>query len=593
MANARIDRILAFLDEVILKDPIFNAKYGRQFAALQAISAPSEEDSNSVIDFSDVFDSPESPPPADKGIAVAATQLTSTETSIVSAPIVPAPIVSKTMATPQLRTAAASAQVERMDTSVPLDNTSPSSHPPSDNEDASSSSTTSDDDYEVVAGKRKKAKSSSQASKAKKAVASSPSAPAVSIPASSRPSSPVVASRAPASASSKKLKPPPPLYIQDKAKWTEVSKWCNDRKITYTNARATQQGIKVQVPSSKDHRELTSLLKVRNVSFHTYSLPEEAPTRVVIRRIPKEIPAEDILSDLRAQNVPVTAVHRLHKARGGPAYDTVLVVCEPTDGHHPIFQVKAVCSLSGISIEKPYKSNIVGQCHRCQLYGHVQRNCFATPRCVKCLGEHGTADCPRPKDRGLCTEPPSCVLCGQSGHPANYRGCPKAPKSSSPKLTKRANARQQRESPSATRIPSSKMPERLSPQRPSPWTPLNHQRAFPALAPAQPAKAAPIPALMASVVPAPAPAAKTSPPPKAPAPQTPRAPRPVASAPAPDFDAVGIISEAWKIYSNPDAIPMAREIIACGADIKAIGAVFLAYPAITSVLHKLHRSNHE
>uniref|UniRef100_A0A2A4J3A5 Pre-C2HC domain-containing protein n=1 Tax=Heliothis virescens TaxID=7102 RepID=A0A2A4J3A5_HELVI len=178
------------------------------------------------------------------------------------------------------------------------------------------------------------------------------------------------------------------------------------------------------------------------------------------------------MSDLVSQGVPVTHVHRMHRARGGPAYDMVLVVSEPTVGkHHPIFSIRSVCNLSGISIEKPVRSGIVTQCHRCQLWGHSQSNCFAQPRCVKCTGDHGTADCPRPKDRTLCTEPPSCVLCGNSGH---HRGCPKAPKAS-PKLAKRASARQQRESPSAIRPPIAQLPERLSPQRPCPWNALNHQ----------------------------------------------------------------------------------------------------------------------
>ncbi|KAJ8705558.1 hypothetical protein PYW08_012604 [Mythimna loreyi] len=199
---------------------------------------------------------------------------------------------------------------------------------------------------------------------------------------------------------------------------------CVDRKIHYTNARSCQQGIKVQVATAQDYRDLTRALKERNVSFHTYSLPEETPTRVVIRRVPKEIPASEVMSDLISQGVPVQAVHRLHKARGRIEYDMVLVICDPTEGHHPIFRVKSVCSLSGISIEKPFRLTLVGQCHRCQLYGHSQRNCYATPRCVKCLGSHGTADCPRPKDRTLCTEPPSCVLCGQAGHPCPaFRPC--------------------------------------------------------------------------------------------------------------------------------------------------------------------------
>ncbi|KAJ8728585.1 hypothetical protein PYW07_006281 [Mythimna separata] len=163
----------------------------------------------------------------------------------------------------------------------------------------------------------------------------------------------------------------------------------------------TKQGIKVQVPTATDYRDLTRSLRERNVPFHTYALPEDTPTRVVIKRVQKEIATSDIKADLISQDIPVQAVHRLHRARGHIEYDMVLVVCDPSPGHHPIFQIRSVCSLTGIFIEKPYKPHLVGQCHNCQLYGHAARNCFATPRCVKCLGQHGTVDCPRPKDRNL------------------------------------------------------------------------------------------------------------------------------------------------------------------------------------------------
>ncbi|KAL0852945.1 hypothetical protein ABMA27_012738 [Loxostege sticticalis] len=91
-----------------------------------------------------------------------------------------------------------------------------------------------------------------------------------------------------------------------------------------------------------------------------------------------------------------------------------------------VFNIKAVCSISGLRVEPPRKRGTPGQCHRCQLYGHSARNCRARPRCVKCLGDHGTADCAR--YRATASEPPSCVLCDSAGHPANYRGCPRAPR---------------------------------------------------------------------------------------------------------------------------------------------------------------------
>ncbi|KAJ8703935.1 hypothetical protein PYW07_013229 [Mythimna separata] len=186
------------------------------------------------------------------------------------------------------------------------------SHTPTETLDTSDS-----DDYEVVGQKRKKGKAPPNASKAKKVVPSPPfptsSAQADPSPQAKRPASPMAVTPA---VTSPKRAPPPPVFIHEKDKWTSVSAALNERKIAFTNARSTQHGIKITVPSPTDYRELSKLLKARNISFHSY----------------------------------------------------------------PIFTVKTVLNLSGISLEKPYKSKVVGQCHNCQLFGHSQRNCFATPR---------------------------------------------------------------------------------------------------------------------------------------------------------------------------------------------------------------------
>ncbi|KAJ8715725.1 hypothetical protein PYW07_010207 [Mythimna separata] len=364
--------ILAFF-RVLLEDDEFLAKYGEKIAALKRKPSTPK-----------ILDSPLSPMPADRG------------TIPIRSPPGPAPCEAMDTAPPQLYS-----------------------------DDQSGDASSSEEEFQLVEGRKRKA-GKAKATMAKKPVAPAPSpSPVPQLTRASpspRPGSPPTAPTAQA----KKQRPPPPIYIQDKGKWTDVSKMCMDRKIHYTNARSCQQGIKVQVPTATDYRDLTRSLRERNVPFHTYALPEDTPTRVVIKRVPKEIATSDVKADLISQDIPVQAVHRLHRARGHIEYDMVLVVCDPSPGHHPIFKIRSVCSLTGISIEKPYKPHLVGQCHNCQLYGHAARNCFATPRCVKCLGQHGTVDCPRPKDRNLCEEPPSCVLCGQAGHPANYRGCPKA-----------------------------------------------------------------------------------------------------------------------------------------------------------------------
>lgn len=370
---------------------------------------------------------------------------------------------------------------------------------PASESDVDFSPADSDSDGYTLVGKKRKAKKASPpaAPKAQKTALKAPPSSA----------SKATSKTTPSQGQSKSGPVPPPIYIQDKAKWQAMSNWCDSNRDCFTDAKLSGTGIKVTVPCPTAHRILTRVLRERNISFHTYALQEERLLRVVLRGVPKEFNTQDVLNDLKSQHIPVLEVHRMHR-RGGESFDMVLAVCEKTEGYKAIFSIRTVCRLSGITVERPYKSGVIGQCHNCQLYGHSQRNCFAKPRCVKCLGDHSTSDCNRPKDPKLCKEPPSCVLCGEAGHPANYRGCPKAPKKPSPKLAKRATARSKRECPSL----SNQIPQNLRPQRPAQWDQLDHQRSSSSHSPSAPGQnAQPTSTLPPSAPPAvPAPSVPTT-----------------------------------------------------------------------------------
>ncbi|GBP97660.1 Nucleic-acid-binding protein from transposon X-element [Eumeta japonica] len=146
------------------------------------------------------------------------------------------------------------------------------------------------------------------------------------------------------------------------------------------------------------------------------------------RGVPKEIPVDEVKEDLVAQSLPVQSVRRILNRFRKPL-DLVLVsgTAEANDKatKAAFFKIRSVCSLSGVKAEQPRKRALPGQCHNCQSYGHSSRYCYHSARCVKCLGDHGTAQCTRNKDTD---GPPACVLCKQKGHTANYLGCPRAPK---------------------------------------------------------------------------------------------------------------------------------------------------------------------
>ncbi|GBP58708.1 Nucleic-acid-binding protein from transposon X-element [Eumeta japonica] len=148
---------------------------------------------------------------------------------------------------------------------------------------------------------------------------------------------------------------------------------------------------------------------------------------------------------------------------------TVLHPAPRARNHHPseandkatkaaFFKIRSICSLSGVKAEQPRKRALSGQCHNCQSYGHSSRYCFHSARCVKCLGDHGTAQCTRNKDTD---GPPACVLCKQKGHTANYLGCPRAPKRA-PSPEKAAPAR----AVSSTLSYYEQRPDRVTPRPP-------------------------------------------------------------------------------------------------------------------------------
>lgn len=100
----------------------------------------------------------------------------------------------------------------------------------------------------------------------------------------------------------------------------------------------------------------------------------------------------------------------------------LVLVILPRDDKE-IYKLKYIKQFS-ISVEPQKPKSTIGQCHRCQLFGYAQSRCTAPPKCVKCAGNHITADCTKPPSR-----PPKCANCGGE-HPALYRGCTKYPRRS-------------------------------------------------------------------------------------------------------------------------------------------------------------------
>jgi hypothetical protein len=174
------------------------------------------------------------------------------------------------------------------------------------------------------------------------------------------------------------------------------------------------------------------------VTFHTFSLPEDRCVRLLVKNLGRQMPESVVRQELEALGIRVQGVMQLRSGRRDqyatndrpPTPHFVVSVARGPD----VQKVRSLSELCGlrISLETYVAPKAPPQCKRCKRFGHTQRNCGYTPRCVACGEPHPSGECSTPKQQL------KCCSCG-GNHTANYRGCAKW-KEAKAALTKRTPA---------------------------------------------------------------------------------------------------------------------------------------------------------
>lgn len=139
---------------------------------------------------------------------------------------------------------------------------------------------------------------------------------------------------------------------------------------------------------------------------------------VVLKFIPESISTDEIKEDLIAKGHKIEEVTRVRNRRTKNPLPLVLISAQKDQKQ--IYQLTDVVGLK-ITTEAQRPKTQISQCHPCQKFGHYQSLCKASPKCVKCAGEHFTNDCGKSP-----TTPPNCANCGENHH-ASYRECKEWP----------------------------------------------------------------------------------------------------------------------------------------------------------------------
>lgn len=134
---------------------------------------------------------------------------------------------------------------------------------------------------------------------------------------------------------------------------------------------------------------MRKILTSDNYEFHTHQLAAEINLKIVIKDVPNELNEKKIAELLTEMDYPPIKVTRM---LGKKDTSIQMIVVEMERKYKSLYIIKKFCDL-GIVVEPLKRKADVIQCYRCQIYGHLQKNCTASPKCIKCAHDHFTYEC--------------------------------------------------------------------------------------------------------------------------------------------------------------------------------------------------------
>lgn len=208
-----------------------------------------------------------------------------------------------------------------------------------------------------------------------------------------------------------------PIVIRERSKWQMANKLFREKEINYVKAKVVPQGISVEPATEDDYRKMYKELKDK-VDFYSYQLKSEKELKIVIRGIYVEATTEEIAADLTDQGYPPSKVIRMNGKGGYPAPMALIHIDKKYDS---IYKTLKHCCNVSVQLEPLKQRPGVIQCHKCQLFGHSQKNCWSKYKCMKCAEEHSTHLCTKPS-----TTEATCANC-QGRHISTSTNCPNNP----------------------------------------------------------------------------------------------------------------------------------------------------------------------
>jgi hypothetical protein len=188
---------------------------------------------------------------------------------------------------------------------------------------------------------------------------------------------------------------------------------------------STRNGTRVIMRSMVNFHSGKSHIDRQNLSYYSVFPKSEKPIKAVIRHLPQNIPAEDIVDGPVSLGFDVVSVKQKTATCRSPPEESKIINLPPflvtlprTAKSQEIFSLKSFCHRA-IGVHTYRVQNAPIQCHNCQQIRHVWANCKQSARCLWCGGGNLHKDFP---EKGNAASTPKRCNC-QLAHLANYRSC--------------------------------------------------------------------------------------------------------------------------------------------------------------------------
>ncbi|KAL7298194.1 hypothetical protein TKK_0009189 [Trichogramma kaykai] len=211
----------------------------------------------------------------------------------------------------------------------------------------------------------------------------------------------------------------PPIYVKNCEAQALLSKFTEHKLQILFNIKNTASDSCMLKTNNNQAFNLTILaLKELDIEFITFTRKEIKPKSILLKGLHAYTSCEDVKHNLSNAITEDVEIIKISEFKGKPRSGKTFLIQLTAESN-----IKAITKLrymnhqviSWETLNKPEPP----QCRRCQRIAHVASNCNMHYRCVKCTDDHKPGEC----QVGINGKEVQCVLCGNKGHPASYKGC--------------------------------------------------------------------------------------------------------------------------------------------------------------------------